>query len=123
LPVLLKTKKVREHLVSIVRIIFAAIIAVSVAAVPVTGGAAVFTKPLEMSMPRSADMPCCPCCDDQDGAKSSAACALKCINFGGAILPATVISRPQQVEATLPSGVNDVLHGHVSSPPTHPPPL
>jgi hypothetical protein len=114
---------VREHLVSIVRIIFAAIIAVSVAAVPVTGGAAVFTKPLEMSMPRSADMPCCPGCNDQDNSKSTVACALKCINFVGAVLPAMVFPHPYLVDAAPLSFVNHALHGHVRSPPTHPPPL
>lgn len=105
------------------RTIMATLIAVSVAMVPATGGAAVSTKPVEMSMPGNADMPCCPGCDDQDNSKSAVACALKCINFVGAILPAMVVPHPHLVEAAPLSFVNHMLHGHVSSPPTHPPPV
>ena len=101
----------------------AALVAISVATVPATGEAAVSTKPVEMSMPDNADMPCCPGCDDQDSSKGSVACALKCINFVGAILPAMVVPHPYLVDAAPLSSVNHALHGHASSPSTHPPPV
>jgi hypothetical protein len=107
----------------IVRTALAALIAMSVAMVPAAVGAAVSIMPVEMSMPDNADMPCCPCCNDQDNSKSSVACALKCINFVGAVLPTMVVTQPCLVDADPPSFVNDALRGHASSPPTHPPPL
>jgi|SRR5665213_885327 len=106
-----------------VRPILAALIAISVAIVPATGGAAVSTNPVEMSMPDNAEMPCCPGFNDQDSSKSSVACALKCINFVGAVLPAMVIPQPGLVDAAPPSFVVGVLREHMSSPPTHPPPV
>jgi hypothetical protein len=106
----------------IVRTVLAALIAISVAMVPATGGAAISTKSVEMSMPDNADMPCCPCCNDQDSSKSSIACALKCVNFVGAVFPAMVVAQPYLVDAAPPSFVNDALRGHASRPPTHPPP-
>jgi hypothetical protein len=107
----------------IVRTALAALIAVSVAMVPAAGQAAVSTKPVEMSMPDNADIPCCPCCNDQDSSKNTVACALKCINFVGVVLPAMVVAQPYLVDAASPSFVNDALRGHTSSPPTHPPPV
>jgi hypothetical protein len=107
----------------IVRTILAAMIVISVAMTPATGGAAVSTKPVEMSMHDNANIPCCPCCNDQDNSKSSVACALKCINFVGAVLPAMVVIQPYLVDATPPSFVNSALHGYSTSPPTHPPPV
>jgi hypothetical protein len=106
-----------------VRTILAAVITISVAVVPAAGEAAVSTKPVEMSMPDIADMPCCPCCNDQDSSRSSVACALKCINFVGAILPAMVVAQPYLVDAAPLSFATDALHGRASSPPTHPPPV
>ena len=105
-----------------VRTVLAALIAISVAMVPATGGATISTKSVEMSMPDNADMPCCPCCNDQDSSKSSIACALKCVNFVGAVFPAMVVAQPYLVDAAPPSFVNDALRGHASRPPTHPPP-
>jgi|SRR5665213_576659 len=107
----------------IVHTILAALIAISVAIVPATGGATASTKPVEMSMPDNADMPCCPGCNDQDSSKGSVACALKCINFVGAVLPAMVVPQPRLVDAAPPSFVGRVLREHMSSPPTHPPPV
>jgi hypothetical protein len=101
-----------------VRTILAAMIAMSVAMVPAMGGAAVSTKPVEMAMSDNADMPCC----TPDDCKGSITCALKCFNFVGAIFPATV-SLPHLVDAAPPSFVDGELHGHVRSPPTHPPPV
>jgi hypothetical protein len=100
-----------------VRSILAALIAISFAIVPATGGAAVSTKPVEMSMPDHSDMPCC----TPDDCKGSITCALKCFNFVGAIFPATVLP-PHLVDAA-PSFVDGELHGHLRSPPTHPPPV
>ena len=68
---------------SFARTILAALIAISVAMVPATGGAAISTKPVEMSMADQADMPCCP----PDDCKGSIACALKCFNFVATMFP------------------------------------
>jgi hypothetical protein len=38
-------------------------------------------------------------------------------------LPAAMIARPGRIDRALPPFVNDALHSHVSSPPTHPPPV
>jgi hypothetical protein len=102
-----------------VRTILAALIAISVAMVPAMGGAAVSTKPVEMSMSDNADMPCC----TPDDCKGSIACVVKCLNFVGAVLPAMVIAVPNLVDAAPPSFVDSALRGHVISPPTHPPPV
>jgi hypothetical protein len=107
----------------IVQKIWIALIALSIVMVPASGGIAVSNNPIEMSMSGNADMPCCPCCNDQDSSKNSVTCALKCINLIGAVLPATTVTQPYLVDATPPSFVNDALQGHVSSPPTHPPPV
>jgi hypothetical protein len=101
-----------------VRTIFAALIAISVAMVPATGGAAISVKPVEMSMADQADMPCCP---TPDVGKGSVACAFKCLNFVAALFPPPVVLL--HVPQGLPPSFADVtLHGHVS-PPTHPPPI
>jgi hypothetical protein len=107
----------------LVRTILAALIAISVAVVPVAVEAAVTTTPAKMSMSVDADMPCCPCCNEQDTSKTSATCAFKCINLVGAVCPAMIVIRLHLIEAVPPSFVNDTLRGHVSSPPTHPPPV
>jgi len=101
-----------------VRTILAALIAISVAMVPATSGAAISTKPVEMSMANQADMPCCPAPDDD---KSSVACAFKCLSFVAAMFPAPV-ALSLIADAPLPSFWVGALHGHVS-PPTHPPPI
>jgi len=106
-----------------VRIVLTALIAISVGMMPATGRAAVPTTPVEMSMSDNANVPCCPGCNDQDHSKSQAACALKCINFVGAVLPAMIVPQPHLLEAALPSFVGGVLREHLSSPPTHPPPV
>jgi len=99
-----------------VRTILAGLIAISVAMVPATGGAAVSTNPVEMSMANHADMPCCA----PDDCKGSVACALKCFNFVGTVFPCVIIP-PQIDDAAAPFFVSDALHTHISSPPTHPP--
>ena len=106
---------------TVVRVFLAALVAISVAVVPAAGIPAVSTKPVEMSMPDNADMPCCPCCNEQDHSKSSGACALKCLNFVGVVLPAMAVTQPYLVVAARPSFMNDALHEYVIGPPTHPP--
>jgi hypothetical protein len=107
----------------IVRAFFSVLIAVSVALVPATRAAAISIKPANMSIPGNVGMACCPCCNDQESSKSSAACALKCLNVVGVFLPSMVVTEPYTVEAALPSFVNDELRGRTTSPPTHPPPV
>jgi hypothetical protein len=105
----------------VTRTILAALITISVALMPATGGAAVSTMPVEMSMPNHADMPCCPYCNEQNNSKSSVACAFKCVTFVGAALPIMVVTLPYIFdEAPLPFA-GHALHTHVRSPPTRPP--
>jgi hypothetical protein len=106
---------------TVVRVFLAALVAISVAVVPAAGIPVVSTAPVEMSMPDNADMPCCPCCNEQDHSKSSGACALKCLNFVGVVLPAMAVAQPYLVDAARPSFMNDALHEYVIGPPTHPP--
>ena len=100
------------------RMILAALIATSLALVPI-GGTAVSTSitPVEMSMADQADMPCCPP-GDQD--KGSIGSVFKCV-CAAAILPtAIVISHiPDAPTSVL---VDATLDGHVSRP-IHPPPI
>lgn len=102
----------------VLRAILVALIAVSVAMVPATGGAAVSTKPVEMSMSNHAEVPCCP----PDDCKDQIICGLKCFNFVGAVACAVVVMLPYLAAEAPPSFVHHALHTHVSSPPTHPPP-
>jgi hypothetical protein len=74
-------------------------------------------------MSANADTPCCPCCNDQHNYQSSIVCALKCINFAGAVLPTMIATRLHFTEVGLPSIANGAMHGHAPSPPTHPPPV
>jgi hypothetical protein len=99
------------------RAILAALIAISVAMVPATGGA-MSIKSIEMSMADQADMPCCPPLDD---GKTSVACAFKCLNFVAAMFPPPVVL-PLIDDGPPSSSTDDTLYGHVSSP-THPPPI
>jgi hypothetical protein len=100
------------------RAILAALIAISVATIPATGGAVMSAKPVEMSMTDQADMPCCPPADD---ANTSVACAFKCLNFIAAMFPAAIPL--SHVFDGLPQSFSDgTLYGYVT-PPTHPPPI
>jgi predicted metal-binding membrane protein len=101
-----------------VRTILVALIAMSVAMVPATGGAAISVKPVEMSMADQADMPCCPSPDD---GKASVSCALKCLNFVAAMFPAA-IPLSHIVDGPPQSFSDGTLYGYVT-PPTHPPPI
>ena len=99
------------------RAILAALIAISVATVPATGGDVMSAKPVEMSMTDQADMPCCPPVDD----KASVTCAFKCLNFVAAMFPAT-IPLSHIIDGPPQSFSDGTLYGHVT-PPTHPPPI
>ena len=99
------------------RTILAALIAISVVMVPITGGAAISAKPVEMSMADQADMRCCP----PDDCKGSIACAFKCFNFVAAMFPVAT-PLPHIVDGPPQSFAGGTLHGYVS-PPTHPPPI
>jgi hypothetical protein len=101
-----------------VRMILTALIASSLALVPV-GGTAVSdsTVPVEMSMADQADMSCCP---PADHCKGSIECVFKCI-CATAILPTAIeISPIPDVPTSI--FVDAALHGYVSRP-IHPPPI
>jgi len=101
----------------IARGFLAVVIAVSVAVVPLKEGAATSVTPVQMSMPDSGEMPCCP----PDESKASFTCALKCFNVAAALIPVG-ISLPDFDDRPQAPFANETLHGHVS-PPTHPPPI
>ena len=98
--------------------ILAVLIAVSVAALPTTGGGVVLSvAPAAISMTNQADMPCCPSPDDGKGI----ACAYKCLNFVAALFPAPF--GLVQITDDLPQLLAEVtLQGRII-PPTHPPPI
>jgi hypothetical protein len=100
------------------RTILAALIAISVALLPVAGGAAVPTKPVDMAITNQTDMPCCPPPDKGNG---SVQCAFKCCNFVAVMFPAPIAVLPI-VGNPLASIAEDALRGHISSP-AHPPPI
>jgi hypothetical protein len=99
------------------RAFLVAVIAVSLAAVPVTGGVFVSLKPVQMSVADNNDMPCCP----SDDGKAAFTCMLKCFNVTGALVPVG-ITLPDTIDPPQPSFASETLHGHVN-PPTHPPPI
>jgi hypothetical protein len=66
--------------VVLIRRILAAVIALSLAALPATAEALVSPLPAEATMTDQADMPCCPSCNTQDDVKAIA-CVLKCAAF------------------------------------------
>jgi len=107
---------------ALVRTILAALIGISVALSPAIGQAFILPPPIEVTMSDQADMPCCPCCDTQDNFKATA-CAIKCITLPGAIFPATTVMLRYLNNWSPLSFTDDILHGLLRQPPTHPPPL
>ena len=107
---------------ALVRTLLAAVIAISIAALPATGEPIVSPSPVEMTMADGAVMPCCPCCDTRDNFKASA-CAFKCITMVAAVLPAMTVAPQYSTDGAPLSFAGDTLHGLVRQPPTHPPPL
>ena len=102
----------------VVRTIMAALLAISVAVAPATGGAIAASTPLEMSMHGQGDMPCRPPGDQQ----KSVPCALKCLSFVGAVLATAAVAPLYPVAQIRESLAAGALHGHLASPPTRPPP-
>jgi hypothetical protein len=105
------------------RMILAALIATSLALVPIGGTAASSSiTSVEMVMADQADMPCCPCCDTQGDFKATA-CVLKCVALAAAVLPAMTVALPYDPDGlSLRTLVDHKLHGLARAPPTHPPP-
>jgi hypothetical protein len=103
---------------ALARMILAALIAASLAVVPI-GGTTVSTSitPVEMSMADQADMPCCPLGDQDKGSMGS---ALKCV-CAAAILP-TAIVISHIPDAATSVFVDATLHDYISHP-IHPPPI
>ena len=99
------------------RTILAALVAISLAMVPVTTAPVVSTKSPDMSMADNADMPCCPPNDDN----SSVVCAFKCLNFVVAMFPLVVVP-PYSANGLPADPAADASHEHVSAP-AHPPPI
>jgi hypothetical protein len=100
------------------RAILAALIAISIALLPATGGAAASTKPIEMSITNQTDMPRCPSPDNGNG---SVACAFKCCNLVAVMFPSPIAVLPI-VDGPLESLAQGTLRGYISSP-AHPPPI
>lgn len=65
----------------------------------------------------AADMPCC---NAPDNCKNAGTCAIKCFNFAGLLMAPAELPPPTRAKTLATAG--DSLHGHISSPPTHPPP-
>jgi hypothetical protein len=104
------------------RFIFAILLAVSVALVPAAGVAAVTSHAMQASMPGRCAESCSMSCDKAcAGCKNTAACALKCFNFSGAIYSAEILApsgalfvRPFVEKSACP---------YDSTLPTRPPPV
>jgi hypothetical protein len=105
---------------ALIRTILAALIAISVAVLPATGEAIALPSGDQLAMADQADMPCCPCCNTQADLKLTT-CALKCIAVVGAVFPATVITPLYLVDGLPLPFIDDLLHGFLKAPPTHPP--
>ena len=105
----------------LIRRIFVAVIAISIATLPAAAEAVVLLSPVAVMMPDEADMPCCPACDSQGNIKA-AMCVLKCAALASAVLPAMTVALPYLAHQSPRSPVDDTLHGLVRAPPTHPPP-
>jgi hypothetical protein len=106
---------------TVFRTFIAALVVFSVAALPASGQTIVMPLPHETIMGAQADMPCCPDCDIQDEFNESS-CILKCAALAGAIVPATIVVPPRAVVAMALLPTADRLHGHLTAPPSHPPP-
>jgi hypothetical protein len=99
------------------RTLLAAWMAVAVALMPPTGGAAVVTNAAATVMSDPAAMPCC---DHMDQCGEAAGCALKC--FSAVALAPTSHMAPAVLTPARLWIETPVLHAHVIPPPTHPPP-
>jgi hypothetical protein len=100
------------------RTILAALIAISIALLPATGGAGASTKLVGMSVTNQTDMPYCPPSNKGNG---SVACVFKCCNFVAVVFPTPIALSPIG-NGPLASFDEGSLRGHIS-PPAHPPPI
>jgi hypothetical protein len=105
---------------ALIRTIFAALIAVSVALSPAIGETVMLPSAVEVMTSGQTDMPCCPCCDKQDNFKS--ACVQKCMTLIGAVLVAPSAAQPSLRDGRLMAFASDSSRGVARKPPTHPPP-
>jgi hypothetical protein len=103
------------------RIILNALIAISLALVPIGGAVVNSVTPVEMLMADQGDMPCCPHCDTQGDLKA-AACVLKCAALAGAVLPTMPVGLFYMSDPFPLTPTDETLRGIVRAPPTHPPP-
>lgn len=108
-------------MMALIRTILAALIAISVALPPAVGHVALAASPAAVTTIDQADMPCCPCCDKQDGFKSTE-CILKCVALAATVVPAARTAQPDLERGVLLALVHNTLHGLARTPPTHPPP-
>jgi hypothetical protein len=100
------------------RMILVALIATSLALVPIGGNAvSSSTTSVDMLMADQADMPCC---SPVDHCKGTGGCVFKCI-CAAVILPATIVI-PHIPNVPTSLFVDATLHGYVSRP-IHPPPI
>jgi hypothetical protein len=112
-----------NQFMALLRAFLAALIALSVAMLPVEGPAAAATQVAEMAMSADGADPCCPCCHDHnnDQSKSLVTCAIKCGSAAATVFPAMLPLRHDTSwqRFSLASGnLSELLR----SPPTHPPP-
>lgn len=103
------------------RFIFAILLAVLVALVPAVGVAAVSSHTTQASVSHRCAKSCSMSCDKAcAGCKNTAACALKCFNFSGAIYSAEI---PVPCGALFVRAFTEKSASpHSSTPPTRPPP-
>src|ERR1700732_4136555 len=103
---------------ALIRTIFAALIAVSVALSPAIGETVMLPSAVEVMTSGQTDMPCCPCCDKQDNFKS--ACVQKCMALTGAVIVAPSAAQPSLHDGRLMVFASDSSRGVARKPPTHP---
>jgi hypothetical protein len=104
------------------RSIIAALIAVSVAMSPAIGEPVMLPPADAVMTSDQADMPCCPCCDQQDNFKTTA-CVQKCMTLTGAVIAPPSAAAPALRDGRLLPLVHDSSRGVARKPPTHPPPV
>jgi hypothetical protein len=108
---------------TIFRTILVAFLALSVAMLPMVGGAASSVKSADMSV--SDDMSdCCPpqtnpCEEGMDNCGSMATCPLKCFSFAGTTITDLVV--PDVFAESVPSLVSQTFRSQTGSPPFRPP--
>jgi hypothetical protein len=109
----------------VARVLFALLIALSVAVLPAAGGVAAVVKSTEMAdVAAMDDMDCCPhkanpCDTAADRAACMAMCALNCFSFGGATV-STIIFPLHRARLT-PAVATNPFNSRTGSPPFRPP--